>query len=164
MFYTPLRRDPLIIGWVVVMLIAACVALDTNTTWSGHLESRRVALFLADTLVAFLCSLAVVLFLAWLRSLGWDVPVTGLPRRVGARRATPARPGPSRPCRGPTGGCGTGVRPTHDPRPAPRAAAAPAPPITCRHGAPLDEAGPAGFPPVLRSLAVSHAIVRPGPA
>ncbi len=43
MFREPLRRDPLVVGWALVMLLAGFVALSNNTEWSGSLEADRVA-------------------------------------------------------------------------------------------------------------------------
>src|SRR4051794_24152801 len=65
-FREPLRRDPLVVGWGVVMLVAAFVALSNNTTWSGHFEADRVAGFLKETAEAFLWSFLLLLLLAWL--------------------------------------------------------------------------------------------------
>src|SRR3954447_22832809 len=71
MFREPLRRDPLVVGWALVMLLAGFVALSNNTEWSGHLEANRVAGFLKDLAEAFLWSFFLLLLLAWLRARGW---------------------------------------------------------------------------------------------
>src|SRR4051794_41215498 len=71
MFREPLRRDPLVVGWALVMLLAAFVALSNNTTWSGSLEADRVAGFLKDLAEAFLWSFFLLLLLAWIRAKGW---------------------------------------------------------------------------------------------
>src|SRR5687768_11151204 len=71
MFREPLRRDPLVVGWVLVMLLAAFVALSNNTTWSGTLQADRIAGFLKDLAEAFLWSFLLLLLLAWLRARGW---------------------------------------------------------------------------------------------
>src|SRR3954453_8466388 len=73
-FREPLRRDPLVVCWVLVMLVAAFVALSNNTTWTGHLEADRVAGFLKDLAEAFLWSFLLLLLLAWLRARGWRDP------------------------------------------------------------------------------------------
>src|SRR5215212_234397 len=71
MFREPLRRDPLVVGWALLMLLGGVVALSNNTEWSGHLEADRVAGFLKDLAEAFLWSFFVLLLLAWLRARGW---------------------------------------------------------------------------------------------
>src|SRR3954453_6469322 len=71
MFREPLRRDPLVVGWALVMLLAGFVALSNNTEWSGSLEADRVAGFLKDLAEAFLWSFFLLLLLAWLRAKGW---------------------------------------------------------------------------------------------
>src|SRR3954453_10017 len=53
------------------MLVAAFVALSSNTTWSGHFEADRVAGFLKDLAEAFLWSFLLLLLAAWLRARGW---------------------------------------------------------------------------------------------
>jgi hypothetical protein len=150
-FREPLRRDPLVVGWALVMLVAAFVALSNNTTWSGHLEADRVAGFLKDLAEAFLWSFFVLLLLAWLRAKAW--------RNRGPRPYRPARPERFEPYpwtdrwlrdwreaeaqRGPD-----------EPQPANL-------PVTCRHGVPVDAPIPSQAP-VLRALSVSHHVVRPG--
>jgi hypothetical protein len=150
-----------VVGWAIVMLLAGFVALSNNTTWSGNLEADRVAGFLADVAEAFLWSFFVLLLLAWIRARGWRE------RRPGSRANAPA---------------GGAAREPFEPFPwtdrwlrdwreddAQRRTnqAAPAPTedgvqLTCRHGAPLDAPASAEQAPMLRSLSVSHHIVRPG--
>src|SRR4051794_26999549 len=92
MFREPLRRDPLVVAWALVMVIAAFVALSNNTTWTGHLEADRVAGFLKDLAEAFLWSFFVLLLLAWLRARAWrDFGDVRSRRPRGARRSS-ARP------------------------------------------------------------------------
>src|SRR3954447_18088682 len=84
MFREPLRRDPLVVCWVLVILLAAFVALNNNTTWSGHLDPDRVAGFLKDLAEAFLWSFLLLLLLAWLRARGWrNTPSASGPRGKG---------------------------------------------------------------------------------
>ena len=85
-FREPLRRDPLVVGWALVMLVGAFVALSDNTTWSGHLEADRVAGFLKDLAEVFLWSFFVLLLLAWIRAKGW-----GGPAPAARRPKTPQR-------------------------------------------------------------------------
>ncbi len=54
MFREPLLRDPLVVGWAAVMLLAGFVALSNNTEWSGSLQPELVAGFLKDIAEAFL--------------------------------------------------------------------------------------------------------------
>jgi hypothetical protein len=150
-FREPLRRDPLVVGWALVMLVAAFVALSNNTTWSGHLEADRVAGFLKDLAEAFLWSFFVLLLLAWLRAKGW--------RDRGPRPTRPARreqfapyPWTDRWLR--DWREAEAQRRPEEPQPANL-------PVTCRHGVPLDAQTP-GQAPVLRALSVSHHVVRPG--
>ncbi|MGK5112039.1 hypothetical protein [Geodermatophilus sp. CPCC 205506] len=160
MFHEPLRRDPLVVGWAVVMLLGAFVALSNNTEWSGDLDPDRVAGFLKDLADAFLWSFMLLLLLAWLRARLWRVPSSS-PRRSGgaARRATqdaPPLPWTDRWLRDwrEAEARQRTDRPSGPP-PAPS-------PVVCRHGAPLDVEGPAQQAPVLQALSVSHTIVRPG--
>ncbi len=64
MFWEPLRRDPLVAGWALIVLAAGVVALNDNTEWSGRLEADRVAGFLTDLAEAFLWSFSLLLLLA----------------------------------------------------------------------------------------------------
>lgn len=67
-FDRPLRRDPLLVVWLLVNVVVAFVALDANTTWSGSVESARVASFFADVIVVSLASFVLLCLLpAWLR-------------------------------------------------------------------------------------------------
>ena len=74
MFRKPLRRDPLVVGWALLMLVISFMALNDNTTWSGHLEADRVAAFLRDLSAALLWSFLMLLLAAWLRSRSWPRP------------------------------------------------------------------------------------------
>ena len=160
MFREPLRRDPLVVGWAIVMVFAGFVALSNNTTWSGSLEADRVAGFLKDLAEAFLWSFFLLLLLAWLRARGW--------RDRGHRARTSAHGTVAREPFEPFPWTDRWLRdwreddaqrranqvspnPTEDP-----------PHLTCRHGAPLDVLASTEQAPVLRSLSVSHQIVRPG--
>ncbi|MEU2349850.1 hypothetical protein [Modestobacter sp. NPDC049651] len=155
MFREPLRRDPLVIGWAIGLAVLALIALNANTTWSGHLEADRVAGFLRDLAAMLFLSLLVLWLLAWLRS-----AVTGTRRR-------PAR-APRRPAREPFAPFPWTDRWLRDWREdAGRQGAAPAQPeaprpVTCRHGRPVDAPVPADQAPVLCALAVNHPVVRPG--
>jgi hypothetical protein len=91
MFREPLRRDPLVVGWALVMAFAAFLALSNNTTWSGHLEADRVLGFLKDLADAFLWSFLVLLLLAWLRSRRWRGNPS-VSRPWGARPRVAAKP------------------------------------------------------------------------
>jgi hypothetical protein len=159
MFRKPLRRDPLVVGWALLMALAAFVALSNNTTWSGHLEADRVAGFLRDLVEAILWSYLLLLLAAWLRARAW--------RRTGGSTRS-----------GPSGGSSQPFQPLpwtdrwiRDWREADaqrlngavggESSGEPAP-VTCRHGVPVDAAAPAEQTPVLRALSVSHTIVRPG--
>ena len=93
MFIRPLRRDPLVVGWALVMLFAVVVALSNNTTWSGHLEADRVEGFLQESAFAFVLSFVVLLFLAWFRAQTGGGPHS----RVGHRTS----PGPASAARAP---------------------------------------------------------------
>jgi hypothetical protein len=155
-FREPLRRDPLIICWVLVLLAAGFAVLSKHTAWSGHLESDRVFGFLKDFAEAFLWSFLLLLVLAWLRAKG---------RRDASRpRAKRQAPGPVAPypwtdrwlrdwreadARRKTG-------------PVPADARDDGLPTTCRHGVPVDESVRVEEAPALRALSVSHWIVRPG--
>ena len=155
MFRDPLRRDPLVIGWAIGMAVLGLIALNANTTWSGHLEGARVAGFLRALAALLFLSLFVLWLLAWVRNL-----VTG-----GRRR--PAR-APRRPAREPFAPFPWTDRWLRDWREdAARRSAAPAQPeaprpVTCRHGRPVDAVPAAGQAPVLCALAVSSPVVRPG--
>ncbi|SHG42253.1 hypothetical protein [Geodermatophilus nigrescens] len=157
MFREPLRRDPLVVGWAAVLLLAGFVALSNNTEWSGSLEADRVAGFLKDLAEAFLWSFFLLLLLAWLRAKAW--------RDTGGGRG-PAR-GPRPPQRrdsslpwtdrwirdwreeAASGRTATGVEPQL---------------LACRHGIAADAGASDTQVPVLRALSVSHTIVRPGSA
>lgn len=160
MFRDPLRRDPLVVGWALVMLVAAFVALSNNTTWEGDLEADRVAGFLKDLAEAFLWSFFVLLVLAWLRARGWrsNGAVPGR-RRVAAPSSAPFEPYPwtdrwLRDWREDDAQRREG-QPVSEPTDQTL-------PMTCRHGAPLDTPVSREQAPVLRALSVSHSIVRPG--
>lgn len=162
-FIRPLRRDPLVVGWALIMLIAGMVALSDNTTWSGHLDANRVAGFLQEFAFAFLPSFMVLLFLVWLRALKGNGPRRGAPRRTSLRPVPAARarfepyPWTDRWLRD--------WRETDARRPA-DAGAANSPrdelPVTCRHGVPVDAPATIEQAPVLRALSVSHPLVQPG--
>src|SRR3954447_21355543 len=157
MFREPLRRDPLVVGWALVMLLAGFVALSNNTEWSGSLEADRVAGFLKDLAEAFLWSFFLLLLLAWLRAKGWRwLGNAGVPAR---RPLGPERPSSSLPwtdrwirdsreeaAQGRTGPASRGEPEL----------------VACRHGVPADAGASDGQVPVLRALSVSHTIVRPG--
>lgn len=153
MFRDPLRRDPLIVGWASLMVFVAFIALNSNTTWSGHLEADRVAGFVGDLSAALFWSVLVLFLAAWLRSRSWPQTV----RRPARSTSTPP---PSLPwtdrwirdwretdAQRPEGSPDTDARPE---------------PVTCRHGVSADWKVAGNQIPVLRSLSVSHAIVRPG--
>jgi hypothetical protein len=151
-FRNPLHRDPLVVGWAVLVLVAAFAALSNNTTWRGHLEAERVAGFLTELTVALFCSVLLLLLAAWLRTRPWDRT---------SRRAASASFDPFpwtdrwlrdwRETESQSRRDGTG------PRSLPRNL-----PVTCRHGVPVQSPGSSDRAPVLRALSVSHAIVRPG--
>ncbi len=150
MFREPLHRDPLVVGWALVMLLAGFVALSNNTEWSGSLQPDLVAGFLVDLANAFLWSFFLLLLLAWLRSVGRRGPRKPVrwPRPEPPRQSS--LPWTDRWIRdwreeGAHGTTADGSRPK---------------PVACRHGATSSE--PNGQIPVLRSLSVSHTIVRPG--
>lgn len=158
MFRQPLYRDALVVGWVVVMLAAGFVALDNNTTWSGHLEADRVAGFLKDLAEAFLWSFLVLLLLAWLRSKRWQrrgFPVARGPKAGQSEPPFTALPWTDRWIRD---WRESGVRSGE----LPQNGALGHLPSVCRHGAPVDGDIPPGQPPVLRALGVSHFVVAPG--
>ena len=156
MFREPLRRDPLVIGWVLVLLAAGFAVLSKHTTWSGHLEADRVFGFLKDFAEAFLWSFLLLLVLAWLRKKGW--PDAARPRRT-SKAPERFQPYPwtdrwLRDWREADARRETGQAPG-DP-------VAESLPTTCRHGVPVDESVRVEQAPVLRALSVSHSIVRPG--
>jgi hypothetical protein len=154
LFRTPLRRDPLVVGWALVMLVAALVALNSNTTWSGHLEADRVGGFLKDLAEAFLWSFFVLLFLAWIRAKGWGDTNSAVRGPKPARRET-FEPYPW---------TDRWLRDSREAEAQGRASGTAEPstlPVVCRHGVPVDTAPP-GQPPVLRALAAASPIVPPG--
>jgi len=148
MFRAPLRRDPLVVVWALLMVAVAFVALDGNTTWHGHLEAERVAGFLRDLSAALFWSFLLLLLLAWLRSRRWPRKA----RRLAEEASTPplSLPWTDRWIRDWREAAAHGA-----PAPTPE-------PVTCRHGVRTDEKVAAGQTPVLRALSVSHTIVRPG--
>ncbi|MGY1640881.1 hypothetical protein ACI782_07060 [Geodermatophilus sp. SYSU D00703] len=152
MFRKPLRRDPLVVGWALLVFVAGFVALSNNTEWSGHLEADRVAGFLEDLAEAFLWSFFLLLLLAWLRARGWRW-LDGGTRP--ARAAQPSSPLPW---------TDRWIRDWREAEAQQRVTADDDVPaaVTCRHGAPLDAESPVEQAPVLRALSVSHTIVRPG--
>ncbi|MGR7026368.1 hypothetical protein [Geodermatophilus sp. URMC 62] len=158
MFREPLYRDPLVVGWAVVMLLAGFVALNGNTEWSGHLEADRVAGFLKDLAEAFLWSFFLLLLLAWLRAKAWrwtgsSGPVRGPVGGGGARRPDSSLPWTDRWIR--DWREDDEQRRAHGPTSEPRF-------VACRHGVPADGGASGPQVPVLRALSVSHTIVRPG--
>jgi hypothetical protein len=164
-FKEPLRRDPLVVGWVAVMLLAAFVALSSNTTWSGELEADRVAGFLKDVAEAFAWSFFLLLLLAWLRNRGWQNAGSGTRPRSGTR-ARSARRAPEADF-APFPWTDRWLRDWREVDAQQRQGAAPADadsraPLTCRHGAPIDAGIPSQQTPVLRALSVNHAIMPPG--
>jgi hypothetical protein len=161
-FREPLRRDPLVVGWAIVMLVAGFVALSNNTTWSGSLEADRVAGFLTDLAEAFLWSFFVLLLLAWLRARGWRQ------RGHRSRAHGSANGAASNDQFDPFPWTDRWLRDWREDDAQRRAgrmdsnSAEDVPPLTCRHGAPLDPPVKTEQAPVLRALSVSHQIVRPG--
>lgn len=133
-------------GWGFLVAVGAVLALDSNTTWSGHVEAERVGGFLVDVLLSVLVSGMVLWLLAWLRLwLQHRVP-GGKPRPRAAFTAVPWT------------ATWLGDRPRSSPAEhAPSRLAL----GRCRHGDDLDE-GSDQRPPVVRALSVSHTIVRPG--
>jgi hypothetical protein len=159
-FRQPLHRDPLVVGWVIVMMAAGFVALNNNTEWSGHLEPDRVAGFLGDLANAFLWFFLLLLLAAWLRAKRWGPP--GVSPFHG--RAAGGRPGPTHDSSLPW--TDRWLRDWREEE-AQQRIAEPRPddsprPVTCRHGQPVGGVPPHGRLPVLRALAISHPIVRPG--
>jgi hypothetical protein len=159
LFREPLRRDPLVVGWALVMLLAGFVALSNNTEWSGSLEADRVAGFLKDLAEAFLWSFFLLLLLAWLRARAWRWPAgSGSVRRSpgggGAERHASSLPWTDRWIRDSREATAQG-------RTGPVAGSEPEF-VACRHGVPADGGASDRQVPVLRALSVSHTIVRPG--
>ena len=70
-FDRPLRRDPIVVVWLLFTAVMALVALNRHTTWSGSLEPARLVAFLYDvTTMAmvsylFLCLLPALLRWCW---------------------------------------------------------------------------------------------------
>ncbi len=149
MFREPLRRDPLVVGWAAVMLLAGFVALTENSEWGGTLEAERVAGFLVDLATAFIWSFFLLLLLAWLRAKAWGGPA---PRRARPEQRQTSLPWTDR-----------WIRDWREEAASARPAGEPPAPVACRHGVPAGSA-PDGQVPVLRALSVSHTIVRPGSA
>ena len=156
MFKEPLRRDPLVVGWALCLLLGATIALSSNTEWRGGLEADRVQTSWARRSTSSsgrsaCCS-------------SWP----GCARRLARAPAPPPEAQGRRPR----------VRAALDRpldqrrrgRPTPSAARAdgrapmPAEPpvVVCRHGVRAGAETPVGQPPVLRALSVSHHIVQPG--
>jgi hypothetical protein len=160
-FREPLRRDPLIVCWVLVMLVAGFVALSNNTTWSGHLEADRVAGFLKDIVEAFLWSFLLLLLAAWLRARGWRDTPRAAPRGSGRSAASRERFAPYP-------WTDRWLRDWREADAQRRTSPAPAEPsddglpMPCRHGVPVDMPVRVEQVPVLRALSVSHPVVRPG--
>ncbi|MGY1784696.1 hypothetical protein [Geodermatophilus sp. SYSU D00698] len=152
MFRRPLRRDPLVVGWAVVLLLAAFVALNANTEWSGSVEPERVAGFIIDLATAFLWSFFLLLLLAWLRARGWFGDAAGpAPKHPKPEQPRSALPWTDRWIRDWRQEAAQG-RPAGDAEPEL---------LACRHGVPAGPV-PDGQVPVLRAISVSHTIVRPG--
>lgn len=159
MFREPLRRDPLVVGWAVVMLLAGVIALSNNTEWSGSLEADRVGGFVKDIAAAFLWSFFVLLLLAWLRAKGWRWMGDDGSVRRSASGGTADRPASSLPW---TDRWIRDSREEAAQRGGGRSADDPSEVVACRHGVATDGAASDRQVPVLRSLSVSHMIVRPG--
>ncbi|MGY1662292.1 hypothetical protein ACI78Q_13825 [Geodermatophilus sp. SYSU D00705] len=162
MFREPLRRDPLVVGWALLMLLGAFVALSNNTEWSGHLQADRVAGFLKDLAEIFLWSFFVLLLLAWLRARAWRM--TGGPSRSAGRTAGG---GPARNASPDLPWTDRWIRDWREADAQQRTAASVESPdgpasVTCRHGVVVDTETREERAPVLRALSVSHTIVRPG--
>jgi hypothetical protein len=152
-FREPLRRDPLVVGWVLVLLAAGFAVLSKHTTWSGHLEADRVFGFLKDFAEAFLWSFLLLLVLAWLRKKGWH----------GAARPRRTSKAPER--RQPYPWTDRWLRDWREAEARTRQIPDTQEgglPTTCRHGVPVHESMRIEQAPVLRALSLSHSIVRPG--
>ncbi len=164
MFRDPLRRDPLVVGWAVVMVVAVGVALSSNTEWSGDLEADRVVGFLKDLAEAFLWSFFVLLLLAWLRARGWRT--AGPARRTGSmRKGSPEKVSDDSPDLPWTDRWLRDWREEdaqrHNTEAQPERSDEPMA-VTCRHGVAMDADPSAIQAPVLRALSTSHTLVRPG--
>jgi|tagenome__1003787_1003787.scaffolds.fasta_scaffold20988520_3 hypothetical protein len=159
MFREPLRRDPLVVGWACVMLLASFVALSNNTEWSGSLEADRVAGFLKDLAEAFLWSFFLLLLLAWLRARAWRWTGDFAPNRRTSGSRTAERHASSLPW------TDRWIRDSREEaaqrRIHPDAGGEPQF-LACRHGVPADTGASDRHVPVLRALSTSHTIVRPG--
>ncbi|MBB3086668.1 hypothetical protein [Geodermatophilus sabuli] len=162
MFREPLRRDPLVVGWVLLMLLGAFAALSNNTEWSGHLQADRVAGFLRDLAEIFLWSFFVLLLLAWLRARAWRMtggpfrPARSAGRAETRGNASPELPWTDRWIRDWREAAAqqrnaTGTESDAEPQL-----------VSCRHGVAVDVETPEERAPVLRALSGSHTIVRPG--
>jgi len=159
LFREPLRRDPLVVGWALGMLLAGFVALSNNTEWSGSLEADRVAGFLKDLAEGFLWSLVVLFLLAWLRERAWRWPGgSSSVRRSsgggGGERHASSLPWTDRWIRDSREAAAQGR--------AGQVANIEPELVACRHGVPANAGNSDRQVPVLRSLSVSHTIVRPG--
>jgi hypothetical protein len=160
MFRTPLRRDPLVVIWALLMLAAGLVVLNNNTTWSGHLEPDRVARFVAEFLAVLALSLVVLFLAAWLRAIFWREMAPGgyakgRPVKIPARESFDPFPWTDRWLR--DWRQEVSERRLDHSQPAEQNSQ-----VTCRHGVPVDAPTPGEQAPVLRALSVSHSIVRPG--
>ena len=74
-FDRPLRRDPILIVWAVIVLVIGWVALSSHTTWSGSLQGYRVLGFLNDfcsgVMTSFLLLALLPALLRWVWRHGW---------------------------------------------------------------------------------------------
>ena len=153
MFREPLRRDPLVVSWVLAMLVAAFVVLSKNTTWSGHFEAYRVAGFLKDLAEVFLWAFFGLLALAWLRTRGWRS--SRKDRRRYGRASSASRGVPHEPF-APFPWTDRWLRDWREAdasqrrRETPTAASDAETPAACRHGLPVDPSVEVEQAPVLR--------------
>lgn len=97
MFDRPLRRDPIVVFWLLCAAVMALVALNANTTWAGSLEAARVSAFLSDvTVISLMSFLLLCLFPAYVR---WcwrgDASWRRQARREPGEWGSSARRGPS---------------------------------------------------------------------
>ncbi|WP_029433110.1 hypothetical protein [Blastococcus sp. URHD0036] len=158
MFKEPLRRDPLVVGWALCLLLGATIALSGNTEWRGRLEADRVQTFLGEMFLVLVWSVCVLFFLAYVRA-HWHELVPRHPKRKDDGRES-ALPWTDRWI--------SDGRQAEAERRAPSTVESPlpaeAPVVVCRHGVRAGAETPVGQPPVLRALSVSHHIVQPGSA